>query len=175
MAQLAWRFERKSLEAIDELRSLWITTFTHAYSQQHDAEDIAAYCAAHYRVADAVAVLGDPHTICKFAYGQQVAVGFYILSDRPCPLLLTQRGVELRQIYVLQSAYGTGLGRELLADAMHEARAQQARLLWLAVADTNVRAQAFYRKLGFARAGVGPTFAVGRERLSSTILQLPLQ
>ena len=35
------------------LKDLWVRTFTEAYADEHTAEDIAAYCAAHFTEAAA--------------------------------------------------------------------------------------------------------------------------
>ena len=57
------------------------------------------------------------------------------------------RGLEVNGIYVLSSAYGSGAGQDLLDAAIGEAGAY----LW--VAAENPRAQAFYRRNGFAPDG----------------------
>ena len=54
---------------------------------------------------------------------------------------------ELQMLYVLAQAYGTGLGQRLLEAAI----GGNAALLW--VLEDNPRAQAFYRKQGFAPDG----------------------
>jgi ribosomal protein S18 acetylase RimI-like enzyme len=77
---------------------------------------------------------------------------------------------ELKQIYVLASEYGTGLGRSLYEHAIDTVRAAGSAWVWLNVSDINYRAQAFYSKLGFQKLGVGPVFQVGSERLASSLL-----
>lgn len=66
---------------------------------------------------------------------------------RPTPDEESPRDVELRVLYTLKIAHGTGLGR-MLADAVLE---QDAAWLWML--EGNDRAEAFYKKLGFRRDG----------------------
>lgn len=82
--------------------------------------------------------------------------------------------VELKQIYIRQSQYGTGLGRRLHDDALTVARQNGSTSIWLHVSDKNVRAWRFYETLGYERSGTGPIFKVGSDRLSSTRMQLDL-
>lgn len=93
-----------------------------------------------------------------------------MIKDNACPAALEGKSVELKQIYVLESGYGQGLGKLLFKDAMKAARGLNAHWLWLSVSDINHRAQAFYKKLGFEVAGTGPTFNVGSDRLTSTVM-----
>lgn len=66
------------------------------------------------------------------------------------------RPVRLHGLYVDASAHGTGLGRALFDAVLGERPAE----VWLI--DGNARAEAFYRRNGFARDGVtGPHLATG--------------
>ena len=77
---------------------------------------------------------------------------------------------ELKQIYILSSEYGTGLGKFLFESASEVARNAGRKWLWLSVSDINYRAQAFYKKLDFQSIGPGSAFEVGTDQLSSTIM-----
>jgi L-amino acid N-acyltransferase YncA len=57
------------------------------------------------------------------------------------------RALELRSIYLLARAYGSGAGQDLLEAAI----GSEPACLW--VAEDNPRAQAFYRRKGFAADG----------------------
>ncbi len=61
-------------------------------------------------------------------------------------------GVYVQDLYVVDEARGTGLGRRLLAEAARCARGQGARYLRLSVASANTAARAFYRSAGLAYA-----------------------
>ena len=61
-----------------------------------------------------------------------------------------RRGVYVRDIYVAEAARGLGLGRRLLAEAAAISPARGGSYLRLSVAAENVKAQAFYRRIGLA-------------------------
>lgn len=153
------------------LEALWTTTFEQAYREEHSAEDIRAYCAANYTVDTAEAALADPNAVCKVAFEDDgAAVGYYLLKHHDCPAPLAGGSSELKQIYILARAYGSGVGRSLFDDAVDCVRDAGRSWMWLSVSDRNLRAQAFYRKLAFERLGPGPVFDVGTDRLTSTMM-----
>lgn len=169
-----FEFVRPAGSFSPELRRLWIDTFSQAYKDVHSHEDIQAYCNKHFTLQAANAVFLDVQTVCEVAQREQEAVGFFILVHKPCPVDLQGESSELKQVYVLESEYGSGLGKALVLNAMEEVAVSGKQWLWLCVSDLNVRAQTFYRKLGFVTMGKGPEIEVGRNRFSSSYLALKL-
>ena len=153
-----------------ELAELWQRTFRHAYSDTHSAENIERFCAANFTVAKALDMLEAKNTVCSFYYRDAESIGLCVVVHRECPFPLAGKSSELKQIYILANAYGSGVGRALLDDAFEIVRSANGKWIWLAVADLNRRAQAFYDKAGFHELGPGPVFEVGTDRLTSTIL-----
>lgn len=82
-------------------------------------------------------------------------------------------GVELYRLYVDASAKGTGLAQLLMDMALDWARDQHAPALYLGVYHDNARAQAFYRKYGFAIIG-RYQFKVGNTLDDERIMELKL-
>jgi ribosomal-protein-alanine N-acetyltransferase len=78
-------------------------------------------------------------------------VGFVIFAPGP----VFARGGYLRAIGVAPDQRGRGLGRKLMTFA-ETTTARQAPNLYLCVSSFNRRAQAFYRSLGYERAGKLP-------------------
>ena len=152
------------------LARLQTRTFEEAYAGVHSAEDIGTYCRTHYTRALAEAELAAPATECCVAELDAEPAGYYLVKHDPCPLPVDGLAAELKQIYVLRSAYGSGLGRALYNHAIESLRLCGIDTLWLCVSDLNERAQAFYAKLGFARLGDGPALIVGSDTLRSSIL-----
>lgn len=152
------------------LAALCATSFKQAYEGVHSTENLQAYCAANYNAGKVRALLANASTHCKIATRDGADVGYCLLVQHACPVPLNDASVELKQIYMLAREYGSGLARILFDDALETARALGAKHVWLAVADSNTRAQAFYRKLGFENVGAGPVFEVGTDRLTSRLL-----
>jgi len=156
------------------LRELWATTFAAAYDDVHSPENISDYCERNFTLEAAWKTLSDPLTLCKLAGPETAPLGFYVLKQADCPTGAQNPAFELKQIYLMAEAYGTGLGKALFEDAVEEAKNGSAKSLWLSVSDKNLRAQRFYEKLGFVPTGRGPNFHVGTDRLTSQILVMDL-
>jgi ribosomal protein S18 acetylase RimI-like enzyme len=152
------------------LTRLWRTTFEQAYREKHAPRDIAAYCAANMKIEQAQTVLSDGLHVCTLGLRGSAATGYATVKNHACPVALDGASAELKQLYVLPSEFGAGMARALLEDVFETVRSWGASYVWLAVADSNTRAQAFYRKHGFAPVGAGPTFEVGAEAVSSTLM-----
>ena len=158
----------------DELAKLWQRTFRQAYSDMHSADNIDQCCAANFTVAIALDLLENKNTVCSFYYRDAEPIGLCNIVHHECPFPLTGTSSELKQIYILANAYGSGVGRALLDDAFQIVRSANGKWIWLAVANLNRRAQTFYAKAGFTRVGTGPVFEVGTDRLTSTIMALEI-
>lgn len=156
------------------LTYLWAATFRDAYADVHSAANLSAYCDNNFVLSAATATLADENTICKIAGQIEAPKGFYVLTRKTCPIGPKRPACELKQIYLLAPAYGTGLGKVLFEDAISEAGKMGAKQLWLSVSNENMRAQRFYEKLGFEHAGPGSEFHVGTDILTSSILTLQL-
>ena len=157
-----------------ELAELWQRTFTQAYSDMHSADNIERCCAANFTVAKALDMLEDNNTVCSFYYRDEEPIGLCNIVHHECPFPLAGTSSELKQIYILANAFGSGVGRAMLEDAYELVRSVNREWIWLAVADLNHRAQSFYDKAGFHGIGSGPVFEVGTDRLTSTIMALEI-
>ena len=153
-----------------ELVELWKSTFKQAYSDVHSADNIERYCTAKFTIANALATLSDKNVVCAFCHRDEKPIGFYILVHHECPFPLAGKSSELKEIYILADAYGSGVGRAMLEDACKVVRSVNGKWIWLAVADQNIRAQSFYDTAGFTGVGPGPIFEVGTDHLASTIM-----
>lgn len=82
--------------------------------------------------------------------------------------------VELSKIYVHPASQGTGVASDLLRAALDAAPALVPdKAVWLGTNGENARAQAFYRKHGFAFAGTR-TYVVGGEAHDDVVMVRPL-
>ena len=167
---MADQIARVDLSSARELVALWNLTFRQAYSDVHSAANIEQYCAATFTMPRALATLSDENTVCSFYYRNDKPIGYYVVIHQECPLAQTGKSSELKQIYILADAYGSGVGRALFEDSCEVVRSTNRHSIWLAVSDLNQRARSFYDKAGFQRLGAGPIFEVGTDRLESTIM-----
>lgn len=157
------------------LAELQTETFKQAYDGVHTEADLDAYCEQHYTAERASSELLDQKTSCYFGWVDSELAGYYLVKNHPSPISLPFSAIELKQIYVLSRAYGTGLGKALFAHASQIAGDLGANGIWLVVSNANDRARAFYEKLGFVKVGVGPILEVGDDELTSSVLALQLK
>ena len=108
------------------------------------------------------------------AYQNNTPSGFYVIKHHACPISLTGKNTELKQIYILADFYGLGLGGKLFRSAINQAISNGSDWLWLCVSDLNERALKFYANLGFEKIGTGPELIVGQDCLASSIMSLKL-
>ncbi|MEM9005417.1 MAG: GNAT family N-acetyltransferase [Cyanobacteria bacterium P01_F01_bin.86] len=159
----------------EQLANLQADTFRQAYSDTHASEDIETYCLTHYTTEIAKMDLSSEATACCMGWLDSKLSGYYIVKHRACPIALDAKSSELKQIYVLSSSYGRGLGRALFDHAIATVYASGSEWVWLCVSDMNYRAQAFYKKLKFNKLGPGAVLKVGNDKLSSSILAKDLR
>jgi ribosomal protein S18 acetylase RimI-like enzyme len=156
-----------------ELSELCATTFADAYHDVDSAADIKAYCETNYAIEKVKTNLSNPDVIYKIAYRENKAVGFFMIQNQDCPNELDGNAVELKQIYVMAGEFGSGLGKQLLDEAI-QCATKKNKWLWLSVSNKNTRAQAFYLKHGFESFGAAPVLEVGNGRLPATVMKLEL-
>ena len=114
--------------------------------------------------------LDHPDATCWLAEAAMGApLGYAVLTMPDLPEGTARAGdLELVRIYVLSVAQGTGTGARLMRAAIDSARARGAGRLLLGVYEENVRAIAFYRRMGFEAIGTR-TFTVGTQRFDDLV------
>ena len=81
-------------------------------------------------------------------------VGYALLVRLYCAHFAT-RTMDLHHLFVLPEVRSSGVGQALIRSAITEAAAQSCGQLVVGTHPSNLRAQAFYRKLGFREASEG--------------------
>ena len=142
-------------EDADALALVAGATFLETYAGIVPAGDIVAHVAEKCSAAffrDWIA--RDDHHVAIAEHDEGDApIGFTALTPPDLPIALQAGDVELRRIYVLAPAHGTGLGHRLMNRAVEDARALGGTRLVLGVHGGNSHAHRFYERQGFALAG----------------------
>lgn len=112
--------------------------------------------------------------------GQDVVAVGYVMLVHGEPYDADVRAVvrhlpttELSKIYVMPTAHGSGIARDLLAAALEIARDIGAAGMWLGTNQANARAQRFYLKSGFEQVGT-KRFWVGDHYEDDYVFELAL-
>lgn len=157
------------LAAIDHIfRTSFCDTFAHLYA----AEDLATFL-GHLSADGWRAEFDDPAFAFAVGPAEGEVAGFAKLGPNKLPHVEDGPVIELRQLYLLKSAHGTGLGAALMEWVMGEARRRGAERIALSVFSENWRAQAFYRRFGFVDCGP-VTFMVGDHPDEDRVWELAL-
>ena len=142
-------------------RDTFVESFGHLYS----SEDLALFIAQVYQPNIIAAELQNPQLRYMIAQadGQMVGlckIGYGVTLDYDPG---TRRVVELKQLYVHNTAHGTGVGQALMDWATDMAANDKADEMLLSVYSDNPRAQRFYTRNGFAKYA-DTFFMVGNQR-----------
>lgn len=161
---MQWRVRQAGVADADLLSLVANATFLDTYAPSLDGADLLAHCLKNNR-ADAFAVwLADPATIVTVAEIEpgHAPLGYAVLTRPNFPIALKPTDIELRRIYSLRQAHGTGVGPALMARAIEDAARLGAERLLLGVWEQNARARTFYERHGFRVIGTRE-FQVGSE------------
>lgn len=119
--------------------------FKHLYSPEDYGSFIAGQSEAAFRDQ-----LEDPAYAFRLAEHDGRLIGFAKLGPPSLPYDPAGRTcVELRQLYLLEDAKGTGVATVLMDWVIAEATRRGAAEIWLSVFSDNPRARRFYARYGF--------------------------
>jgi ribosomal protein S18 acetylase RimI-like enzyme len=129
-------------------------TFAETFSVDNRAEDLHAYLASAYGVAQQTRELADPEVVTLLAHRGPVLVAYaQVRRKAPPPCVTHAQPIELHRFYVDRTLHGSGVAQTLMRAVHGAAAAFDGRHLWLGVWERNHRALAFYAKQGFVTVG----------------------
>jgi len=136
------------------LSELGARTFSETFAADNTPEDLAAYIATWFNVAQQTSELEDPASIFLVAEVDGRAAGYAKLHDgEPEKGVEGANPIELVRLYVSRDWLGRGVGEQLMRACIDAARQAGHETIWLGVWERNARAQAFYRKWDFRTVG----------------------
>jgi ribosomal protein S18 acetylase RimI-like enzyme len=157
------------LAAVDALfRASFVATFGDLYA----AEDLAAFLDGFTPEAWRGELASGGHAI-RLAEQEGELIGFAKVADPTLPVTPAGKALELRQLYLAESAKGSGVAATLMDWVFAEGRRRGCGELFLSVYVDNHRARRFYERYGFE--DVGPyRFMVGNHADEDRLMRLAL-
>jgi len=157
------------------LAELGARLFEKTFGPANAREDMEAYLATAFSTKLQAKELGDPDRRALLAFDESgSAVGYAMLRrGSRADGVVAERPVEVQRIYVDQSLHGRGVGDLLMNSCVERAQEWNGDVLWLAVWQENPRAIAFYKRVGFAVAGV-QDFVLGTDVQHDLVMTRPL-
>lgn len=150
-----WRLRRASVEDAPAAALVAGASFLSTFAGVLNGADIVAHVAKNSSVetfATWARDAGSIVTLAEHPFGS-APVGYSVLTAPDLPIDTDAGDIELRRIYTLPLAQGSGLGAVLMARAIEDARALGRQRLLLGVLGRNGRARAFYERQGFTVTG----------------------
>lgn len=148
--------------------------FDEVFSPGNDEGDMASYLTEAFGPDKQRAEIAEAGGIVLLAEDAQGALAGYLhIAPSVTPACVTAPAVELKRLYVDPRRHSRGLGKRLLDEGIARAVAGGASRLWLGVWENNVRAQQFYQREGFTRAGEH-IFLLGSDAQTDWIMQRPI-
>ena len=136
------------------LAELGARTFSETFAADNSTEDMAAYLASSFNLAQQSAELADTASTFFIAEVGGVAAGYAMLhAGESAEGIEGAKPVELVRLYVSRGWLGRGVGEALMSACVDEAQRAGHETIWLGVWERNGRAQAFYRKWNFRAVG----------------------
>lgn len=150
-----WRLRPATAEDASALSLVACATFLETYAGIVSAADMLHHCATRCSPEHFGRWAADPDVAVTLAEHVDGAapLGFTALTPPDFPIAFGPGTIELRRIYVLTTAHGSGLGPALMDHAIEDARALGKTQLALGVHPGNGRARAFYERHGFRIVG----------------------
>ncbi|MEG3122521.1 GNAT family N-acetyltransferase [Sphingomonas sp. GB1N7] len=161
---MKWRVRQAGADDAALLSLVANAAFLDTYAQSLDGGDLLAHCLKNNTAEVFARWLGDTGCVVTVAEIEPgfAPLGYAVLTPPDFPIDLQPGDVELRRIYTLRQAHGSGIGAALMSRAKDDARAAGGKRLLLGVWEHNARARAFYERQGFRVIG-SREFVVGSE------------
>jgi ribosomal protein S18 acetylase RimI-like enzyme len=142
------------IDDAEPLARLGAQTFYDTFVNSCSSEDLEAYLAAAYTVAQLAGELVDPRAMFFIAEVGGAMVGYGKLAESETPDCVTgAKPIELARLYTVRERHGRGVGEALMRAMLDEAKRRGRETIWLGVWEHNERAKAFYRKWKFELVG----------------------
>lgn len=149
-------------------------TFVETFARNNDPKNIEDYVSKNFGTEKQLKEICDPNRMISIAWKGAQAVGFYHLYKGPAdPSVKGVLPIELLRLYVFSEWHGQGLAHLLINKCIAEATATGYKTLWLGVWEKNLRARAFYKKIGFVERG-NHIFQLGNEAQTDFVMEKSL-
>jgi len=159
---------------IDTLVAFSRKTFFDAFLHLNKPEDMEAYACVAFNVDKLLSEVNNRDSAFYFAWLDDELVGYIKLNYTSAQTEFQDKNaVEVERIYVLSSAQGKQIGKQLLEFAEALVRKANLQYIWLGVWDNNHNAIRFYERHGF-KAFSTHDFFLGNDRQTDILMQKEL-
>lgn len=172
---IGWTVRRASVADASALSLVAGATLLETFHAMIPPADMVAHVTNKSSAAVFAGWVDDPASAVFYVGedGTDAPLGYAVLTTPDFPIDTDASDIELRRIYTLAAAHGSGLGGALMRAVLEEARIRNCRRVLLGVHPENGRARSFYERTGFRVIGER-AFTVGTARFVDPIYALGL-
>lgn len=167
------QFQRCTLEDLENLQAISLTTFVEAFGSQNEPENMEAYCKDAFKLSQIKKELMNENSIFYFVKSREIIVGYFKVNITSAQTEAIEGGLEIERIYLLSPYQGIGIGQLMFDKIFGLARKMKKTHLWLGVWEKNYGAIRFYERNGFKEFGKH-TFLLGTDLQIDLLLELHL-
>jgi len=165
-------FEKLSSAHLQELQALSRSTFTDAFGDHNNAEDLQAYLDSAFNKEQLKIELLNPLSEFYFAKLEGETAGYFKINLGDAQTeFKDEDAMELERIYIRKEFQNQKIGQKILDTVIEMAIQRKMRYLWLGVWEHNHRGINFYLKNKFEVTGSHP-YMVGNDRQTDKIMKL---
>ncbi|QQS30475.1 MAG: GNAT family N-acetyltransferase [Sphingobacteriales bacterium] len=149
-------------------------TFLETFAEHNTTENIQKYLEDSLSEKSLTEELNNIHSEFHFAVSNQRIIGYLKLNYGPAQTdLKDEKSLEIERIYVLKEYHGQQVGRLLFQHSLERAKKANAQYIWLGVWEKNLKAIAFYKKIGFVAFDTH-VFMLGDDKQKDILMKLML-
>lgn len=156
MNQSEIKIRRGNIDDAEKLAPLAIKIFNDTFAGHplNKPEDMKVYIDEAFSLEQVRRELTDNETIVFIVENENEMVGFAKLHEHSTEDCVSDKNpIEIQRFYIAHEFHGQGIAQKLMETCLTEARNRNFQTIWLGVWEHNYRAQRFYEKLGFNKAG----------------------
>ncbi len=156
---------RSIIDDVELLSTLGSTTFYDTFNGTCTKSDMKLVLDSFFNKEQVSKELQDENDFFYLIFQQEKAIGYFRMKGNkilPFDDLKKFKAIELKRFYFLKEAQGTGAAKVLMQYATDLAKQLGYNKMYLSVWEYNIRAQEFYKKMGFTNTGFENDFPLGK-------------
>lgn len=163
-----------SLEMLQELRDISISTFTDNYAHLNNTNDFEEYINKAFSESKLKSELTNSQSLFYFCYHENKLAGYIKVNFSEAQTDVNDpKSLEIERIYVVKEMQGKGFGLALLNHSIKIAIENSLTYIWLGVWKKNPKAISFYEHQGFHQFDTH-SFYIGDDLQSDALMKLPI-
>ena len=163
-----------NLEDIKKVKEISIKTFYETFAAENTEEDMNNYLKENFSDDKLSDEIGNSYSKFYIVENNEEVVAYMKINFDKAQ---TEEGhnntIEVQRIYVLEDFKGKRIGKTLIQKAIEIGENNKVDYIWLGVWEHNIKAIAFYEKLGFKKFDTH-IFKLGDDEQVDNLMKLAL-